>query len=59
MGELYGYEAHERFYVLVEKILTADQKETITKYIKANPRGQGPGGRRFGPGAGAAAAPQP
>ena len=38
-------------------VLTADQKEVITKYVKANPPRQGgrPGG--FGPGAGAA--PQP
>jgi hypothetical protein len=39
-------------------VLTADQKELVTKYIKEHPQ-QGPGGRRFGPGAGAAAAPPP
>jgi hypothetical protein len=38
-------------------ILTADQKEVVTKYIKDHPAPAG-GGRRFGPGAGGAPPPQ-
>ena len=38
-------------------VLTADQKEVITKYVKANPPRQGGRPGAFGPGAGAA--PQP
>jgi hypothetical protein len=38
-------------------VLTSDQKDLVTKYIKDHPAGQG-GGRRFGPGAGAGAGAQ-
>jgi hypothetical protein len=41
-------------------VLTADQKDFVTKYIKDHPAGPGgPGGRRFGPGAGAGAGAAP
>ena len=40
-------------------VLTAEQKDVITKYVKANPPRQGGRPGAFGPGAGAARQPQP